>query len=63
MNLFLASANAEELAAEAVVTSVPETAEQAAEEAAAAVPTCGQELVEKFSETPGTVWVAPYRFP
>ncbi|MBR6753423.1 MAG: energy-coupled thiamine transporter ThiT [Clostridia bacterium] len=58
MNLFLASANAEELAAEAVVTSVPETAEQAAEEAAAAVPTWGQELVEKFSETPGTVWVA-----
>lgn len=57
MNLFLASANAEDLA-EVPVTPAPELAEQAAEEAAAAVPTWGQELVEKFSETPGTVWVA-----
>ena len=57
MNLFLASANAEELA-EVPVTPAPELAEQAAEEAAAAAPTWGQELVEKFSETPGTVWVA-----
>lgn len=57
MNLFLASANAEELA-EVPVTPAPELAEQAVEEAAAAAPTWGQELVEKFSETPGTVWVA-----
>lgn len=57
MNLFLASANAEDLA-EVTVTPAPELAEQAAEEAAAAASTWGQELVEKFSETPGTVWVA-----
>ncbi|MBQ9942794.1 MAG: energy-coupled thiamine transporter ThiT [Clostridia bacterium] len=58
MNLFLASANAEELVAEVPVTPAPELMEQAAEEAAAAAPTWGQELVEKFSETPGTVWVS-----
>ncbi|MBQ6950807.1 MAG: energy-coupled thiamine transporter ThiT [Clostridia bacterium] len=51
MNLFLASAFAEDTAAvEAVETAAQETAE--------AAPTWGQELVEKFAETPGTVWVA-----
>lgn len=43
MKLFLASAMAEETAAL---------------EAAEATPTWGAELVEKFAETPGTVWVA-----
>ncbi len=57
MNLFLASANAENLA-EVTVTPAPELAEQAAEEAVEAAPTWGEELVEKFAETPGTVWVA-----
>ena len=51
MKLFLASAFAEDTAAvEAVETAAQETAE--------AAPTWGQELVEKFAETPGTVWVA-----
>ena len=58
MKLFLASANAEELAAEAALTPAPEVVEQVVEEVAEADPTWGQELVEKFTETPGTVWVA-----
>ena len=51
MKLFLASAMAED-------TAALETAEMAVEEAAEAAPGWGQELVEKFAETPGTVWVA-----
>lgn len=57
MNLFLASANAEDMA-EATMTPAPEMVEQAVEEVAETVPTWGEELVEKFAETPGTVWVA-----
>lgn len=51
MKLFLASAMAED-------TAALETAEMAVEEATEAAPGWGQELVEKFAETPGTVWVA-----
>lgn len=42
MSLFIAPARAEEVAQEAVET----------------VPTWGQELVEKFAETPATTWIA-----
>ena len=38
--------------------ALAEEAEEAVEEAAEAVPGWGEELVEKFSETPGTVWIA-----
>ena len=54
MTLFLASALAE-TAPEA--TAVVEAAEQAVEQAEAA-PTWAQELVEKFTETPATTWIA-----
>ena len=38
--------------------ALAEEAEEAVEEAAEAVPGWGEELVKKFSETPGTVWIA-----
>ena len=38
--------------------ALAEEAEEAVEEAAEAVPGWGEELVEKFTETPGTVWIA-----
>ncbi len=48
-NWMIGSALAEEAA---------ETVEVAAETAAEAAPSWGTELVEKFTETPGTVWIA-----
>lgn len=38
--------------------ALAEEAEEAVEEAAEAVPGWGEELVKKFTETPGTVWIA-----
>ncbi|MBQ3704842.1 MAG: energy-coupled thiamine transporter ThiT [Clostridia bacterium] len=57
MNLLFAGAFAE-TAAETAAETVTEAAEAAAETAASADPTWAQELVEKFTETPGTLWIS-----
>lgn len=52
-NLLFAGALADE-----AVEAAAEAVEEVAEEAAKSSPTWGQDLVKKFVETPGTVWIA-----
>lgn len=58
MKLFLASANAEELAAQAAVTPAPEVVEQVVEEAVEADPTWFQKAFGDFAEISWITWLA-----